>query len=231
MPHVVDLIAAALCAAVSDPDAPETPQNTIDGVCCLTGEVTSCVPRAEVIGKSFTNQDILAAPKSNLIGINAYVALKYKWERMSLWLVTAQKFTRFEKDTKNDLREMVLSGEYPHEPWAGYVTTNYKKHGAFTAQVNTAGRAFWGFDEFVVDCSDIDAVNDHYSRLLAAKMAGIGNDTLENLVAAPITIKMCGVETWLDFESWARPRHQSPLYKFCRWLLPPMDKIKPRGKK
>lgn len=224
--HTVDLIAQAIASL---PDTPDI-SGVVNGICCLTGKEGSCIARTEIFGKSFTQQNLFSAPASEHVGVNTAIAMGYKWERMSIWMTTAREFRRFEKDSKPELRRIILEGDYPREPWAGYVTTSYKKHGALTAPVNSPGSALWGFDERVVDCSDLATVNDFYNRLYAAKVAGIGNDTLETMIAQPITIKCCGVPAWLEFERWARPRYCSGLYQFCRWLLPPMEEIKAEQK-
>lgn len=103
--HPVELISAAI---KGDPENCILPTETVDGICALTGVVGPCVPRGELLGKSFTNGDLLARPESDLISVDSYVALKYKWERMSSWFCDGHNFERLDRIGVREDRKSVV---------------------------------------------------------------------------------------------------------------------------
>jgi len=216
--HTVDLIANAL-RANGDIDPPSAKM----GTCCLTGSECMTVPRELAIKSTFTQLNLLKAPASDRVGVNAYHALNYKWERMSLWFVS-DKGMQLIKD-KATLRLIVMRHAYP-DRWAGYVTTSYKKHGALVAPVSTREHRVWALDELQVDLSNHSRVVETYNRLIDAKIAGIGNSVMESLEPPPVLFRGVNPKTWLAFRRWALPRYQSPLYRFCLYLLPSMEDMK-----
>jgi hypothetical protein len=213
--HAVDLIASAI--------APEPlPCEPGEGVCCVTGQVTACLPRKHLLGKSFTNLDLLAAPQSDMVGVAAYQALIYKWERMSSWYCDGRTFSRLDRQ---QVRAMVLAGAYGSR-WAGYVTTSYKKHGALRAPVNTGSKRVWLFEMAPVDCSNHDRLLLMWERLNRELRAGIGRSVLESLEPNSFVLKSVGYARWRDFVAWARPLYQGALYQFCAYLLPSIEELK-----
>jgi hypothetical protein len=217
--HPVNLIAKAI-------PKEKLPQEPIEGVCCVTGQTCLTLPRTLAIGKAFTNLDLLLAPESPRIGVEAYAALKYKWERMSCWLCDGAEFKRF--DIKSDrplLRSMVLNG-VDRSLWSGYITTSYHKHGALRAVVNIQRFGTWLFETDRVDCSDRGKVNNWYRCLNEALRGGIGRSIIESLDCPPFVLGKIGVSRWLSFEQWAKPKYQSPLYQFLCYLLPSQEELK-----
>ena len=217
--HPVNLIASAILTNSNDPDLPEFGFKTVSGICAITGEKTECVSRSELFGKSFTDGAILKAPESKFVSKDAYLCLKYKWERMSSWIVTKDEFKRLDRV---GVRNAVF-GEKTDTPWAGYATTSYKKHGALRTQINKGSSNVWLFESRIVDCNGKE---EYWERLDAILRQGFGRSILESLECpAPFMIKY-GMKEWIDFEQWARPRKNSALYAFMCYLLPSQEELK-----
>lgn len=219
--HPVMLIQAA-CSKGNAEDAPEMPDKTTPGVCCVTGEFTDTVPRKTLLGKSFTDGALLRVPSSDRVGLAAWTALSYKWERMSSWVCTADAFTRL---LRVDVRDAVF-GPLPDVPWSGYATTSYKKHGALRAVVNTGKRNVWLFETRLVDCSDRPKLEDWWTRINAALRLGFGRKALETLECPAWVMAKVGVDAWLEYLAWAKPIQHSALYSFLCYLLPSQDELK-----
>lgn len=212
--HAVNLISAAI---KNKADCPELPCEPVDGICAVTGKQGPCVPRKKLFGKSFTNGDILAAPESDTVSVDAYIALKYKWERMSSWACNGETFARLKRA---EIREQVFTDDDFVCPCAYYATTSYKKHGALRARVNAPGQRVWLFETRLVDCTDMAIVRAWWERLNAALNAGIGRTVIESLDCPAHIMRKATLPVWIDFERWARPRHNSSLYTFLAYLLP-----------
>lgn len=223
--HATDLIATAI--PLDDPDRPPLPSERRSlARCAVTGEPRECVRRGELLGKSFTDGDLLAAPTSEWVGVHAYTALRYRWERMSSWWCDGVRFVRL---SRRQVRECVLSGTRPAGAgWSGYATTSYKKHGALRAPVNPGDRGTWLFETRLVDCADGDRVLRWWARLNEALAAGFGRASLESLDPHPVALRRAGVEAWLLFERWAWRRHGSGLYDFLCYLLPSQEELRAR---
>jgi len=217
--HAVNLIARAIR---DNSECPVLPASATNGICCVTGDSGSCVNREEIFGKSFTNLDILKAPESPLISTDAYLALGYKWERMSLWICDGNQFIR---PDRKQVREYVLHG-MPLDAWAAYVTTSYKKHGALWAKINNGPYGVWRFEMRDVDCRDVKKINAMYDRLNTALYSGIGRSILESLDCSAFIVGKIGINKWLEFEQWARPIYQSSLYQFMCYFLPSKEELK-----
>jgi hypothetical protein len=203
-------------------DCPGLPDKIIHGVCCLTGIEGDCVERGERIGQAFTNSDLFVAPESSLIGVDAYIALSYKWERMSLWWCDGKEFKR---PNRIEVRDMILNG-VDAEQWAGYITTSYKKHGALWAKVNSGRYGIWRFEMQDVDCRDILKVTEWYNIMNDAVHNEIGRTVLETLICSAWLIDKIGLKRWMEFEQWARAKYQSALYQFLCYLLPSKEERK-----
>lgn len=213
--HPVDLIAACLPAPALD----ATP---VTGICCVTGTEGQCLPRKALLGKSFTNGDCLAAPGSPLVGLAAYTALTYKWERMSSWYCDGKEFVRLDRQ---GVRAMVLGRNYG-PVWSGYATTSYKKHGALVSKINSAAQVVWRFEMLDVDCTDHERLLTIWARLNEELRAGIGRSLIESLDCPPFLLRKIGVSRWVEFERWARPLYQGGLYRFLCYLLPSKEELK-----
>lgn len=210
----------------------EPPQRTETGVCCVTGLKCATLPRKLAIGASFNNWDILRAPHSDRVGLDAWRVLTYSEPnpgkkrdlyplRNSSWVVTSYDMRYLDRKA---VRQLVLDGVNAF-CWAGYVTTSYKKHGVLAAPLN-AGTQRWLFETTVVDCSDRARVNEYWRRLRSAQDAGIHRPILEALDISPGYIGKVGLERWMEFEKWARPLFRSPLYQFLCYLLPSQEELK-----
>lgn len=200
----------------------ELPTKPAMGICAVTGKKTLCIPRGKLMSSNFTAQPILSCPSSNFISIEAYQTLKYRPERMSSWIVSKKEFKKLKRV---DIRPFVLNG-VQEKTWAGYVTTSYKKHGALKAVINHGRRAIWAFDEALVDCSDKEKVNSWYNRLVAELKKGFGRTTLETLYCPPYILRKVGMIKWIEFETWAKSKYKSNLYKFLCYLLPSQAELK-----
>ncbi|MCK5615144.1 hypothetical protein KAR91_75470 [Candidatus Pacearchaeota archaeon] len=203
----------------------ELPAKPVIEICAITGNKTLCVLRKKLLSNNFTEQSKLQCPESSFVGIESFQSLKYPKERKSSWLVTKNEFRSLKRTA---IRPLVLNG-VESELWSGWVTTSYKKHGTLRAAVNTAGQAFWAFDEMLVDCSDIAKVNDIYNRLVRELEKGFGRKILETLNCPVFIISKIGMLKWLELEKWAKPLYKSGLYKFLCYLLPSMAELKKQG--
>ena len=220
--HAIDLLAGAM---PDDHHVPPHGESVAHGVCCITGAEGPTIPRTALLRKSFTDGRTLMAPGSDRVGLNAWKA--FMWheprgkrgfhpERMSSWLCAADRFVCLDRAAA---RAAVLC-DPPPAPWAGYVTTSYKKHGALRAPVNTPASAVWLFETRLVDCSDRNAVLATYGLLREWQRIGLTRPILETLACPLHVLRRIGVDAWMQFHAWAWPRHQSPLYAFLCYLLP-----------
>jgi len=189
--------------------------------CCLTGEITMCVPRKKILGKSFTNIDRLMAPASKYIGEDAAIVLKYRPERSS-WYVDENIFMPLDR---KGVRNMVFQKEMPRL-WAGYATTSYKKHGSLMASLNKPGQRIWLFEMKYVDCSDYENMMLIWNRLNQALKDNISRPIIESLDTGTYVIEKIGIKKYMDFVKWARKYYLSALYAFMTYLLPSMEERK-----
>lgn len=218
--HPVNLIASGLSDA--DPDKPIFDGSLENGVCAITGQHGKTLHRKLLLGKSFCDGERLLAPDSDRVSLDAYIALKYKWERMSSWVCNG---VVFKKLNRVEVRNAVLSNAET-QSWAGYATTSYKKHGALRAPINQNGKNVWLFETRIVDCTDAQLLNDWWAHLNIALRAGVGRSVLESLDCPSFLIRKVGLKTWMDFETWAKPKSKSALYAFLCYLLPSQEELK-----
>lgn len=211
----VDLIALAVGG--------DLPEMTTPGVCCVTGEQCDTIDREYVIKPSFTNIDLLRAPESRRAGAAAYRALTLDAERKSSWWCDG---ITFDKLNRADVRERVIGGVTSAQPWAGYATTSYKKHGAMRAPVNAGSAQRWLFELAIVDCTDRTVVDAVWRRLREEQDGGIGRSLMEALDGPAAVLAKIGVKRWRRFLEWASPLSQSPLYRFLCYLLPSAEELK-----
>lgn len=214
--HAVDLIATSMPEQEREP----LPCEPVTGTCCLTGQHVPCVPRKSLFGKSFTNMDAFAAPESPLVSVSAFLALKYKWQRMSLWLTDGREFIR---PDRAQVRTWVLDG-VEADLWAAFVTTSYKKHG-FRAPVNRHRFGRWLYDETIIDCTDNERVRELFDGMCEWQKKGISRPTMESLSCPVAVMAKIGIDIWHDFEQWAKPR-QGRVWSFLCYLLPSKEEMK-----
>jgi hypothetical protein len=139
------------------------------------------------------------------------------------WWTDGRAFDVIDRPTA---RERILNGyDNDFRPWAAYITTTKKKHGAMRAVVNTAERGRWAFDEALIDCRS-DRVNRWYDRMRGAMQDGIGRMSISEADMPPALIRKIGLDVWMPFYRWAKPRRTSPLYALCVWLLPTQAELK-----
>jgi len=199
----------------------ELPEEPTEGICAVTGLSGQCIQKKHLLKSTFANWDLIKAPQSEHVSIDAYQAMKYPYTRKSSWIVTPDSFKRLHK---KDVIPLVLEG-VKDDVWAGYVTTSYKKHGSLMTPVNSGGRAVWRFEMLNVDCSDLVKVNEWYGRLLEYLKAGIWRTFLESGDVAPGLVKKVGIQTYLDFKNWTGDKYNSGLYRFLCYLLPSKDDL------
>lgn len=219
--HSVDLIAASLGKA-----AEPLPCEPVEGVCCVTGDVTQCIPRKHLLGKSFTNGDLLASPASGLVGLAAYRAMGYPPERKSSWLCDGVTFRRL---TRVEVRDLVIGGSYP-DIWSGYATTSYKKHGALRTPVNSGGKRVWLFEMTLVDCTDHARLLSIWDRLNRELRSGFSRTVMETCEPNSYVLNEVGFARWQTFERWAKPIYHGGLYQFLCYLLPSQEELKDERK-
>ncbi len=208
------------------------PELPVPGLCCITGDVGDTIARKHLLGPSFTDLELLALPDSERIGTHVWDAFtagelrngktrRYCPERMSSWRCTAD---HFESLTRQGVRDAVF-GPAPESPWAGYVTTSYKKHGGLRAPVNTGDSNVWLWESVRVDCTDRVALQGVWDALRRYQDAGIPRPVLETGEMEPHLVGKVGVSKALDYQHWSRPRIESALYQFCVYLLPSADEL------
>lgn len=225
--HAITLIARAIDPARCHP-LPEPPA---DGVCCITGLRVPTIARKKLLGKSFMDGAVLAAPSSDRVSVDAWRVFTFNEdrgkkrgyfpERQSSWLCDGNTLTLLDRQ---GVRGYVLSAPAaPH--WCGYATTSYKKHGSLRAPVNSGTRAVWLWETRLVDCTDRVRVAEWWARLNAALRLGFGRNVLESLDCPEFMLAKYGWREWMEFERWARPVHQSALYQFLCYLLPSQEEL------
>jgi len=197
-----------------------------DVVCCVTGRTGPGITRKRLIGKSFCDQAVLVTPESQYVGLPAWSALRYKWERMACWLAGDGDMRLFRgSEGRKSLRDTILNERYPSTPWAGYITTSYKKHGALRAPVNAGARRVWQYDEMRADLSDRVKIAGWWKRLHNERVNGISRAMLETLRAKPIALRSISVTRWTSLLAWATTIHRDPAYRVLCYLLPSKDEI------
>lgn len=223
--HAVNLI------ALNVPDVPAFGQIG-QGVCCVTGERTACIRKEDLIGESFMDWDLLAAPSSPHVGIDAYLAwshgvirpgkkVPFHLERHGCWFVSEWEWRQV---TKVDVRKLVLEGA-PDTPWAGWVTTGFRKHGSLRAPVNFKARGIWGFDELRPDCSEHGNALLWWNRLRYYQDAGLSRKTMSICTAPSYVLKRIDPSILLDFIAWRWDKFRSPLFAFLLYLLPSQKEL------
>ena len=215
-----------IAKAIPVEDREELPCHTQLGTCCVTGEACETIDAKFCIGPSFTDHAVLRSPGSPRIGVSAYWALKYKWERMSLWWCNGFEFRRLERVSA---RLLILSADYGPCPWAGYITTSYKKHGCLRAPVNVAPKAVWLFDSLLVDCSDHLKLIGWWEIMRQAQRDGIGRQSMEALEIPAGILAQIEASAWIAFRRWAEGKVRSPLYQLLCYLLPSQEELKAEG--
>lgn len=218
--HALSLIAEALPETEREP----LPSPPLEGVCCITGDLVSCIPRKDLLGKSFTDQHLLRAPDSPLVGVPAWTAMKHRAERASSWLCDGVTFTKLDRQA---VRAHVLDGvDAPR--WAGYITTSYKKHGGLRAPVNSRGRQVWLFEMLLVDCTDRARVAEWWAVMTQAQRDGISRRSMEEYAMPAGLIAKVGLDVWEQFRAWARDKREASLFRLLCYLLPSQDELKAR---
>lgn len=227
--HATTLIAHSL----SPEERPILPCAPTEEICCVTGQRGPCIPRKLVIPNSYTGQDAFVAPQSVWVGVDVYTSYKFERinpktgkpatpERTGCWWTDGREFRILRRA---EIREMVLDGS-PSTPWAMWVTTSYKKHGSARSPVNTGTRGIIGFDELKVSTSDGSRVKGWWQIMSAAQRGGIGRTMQETVSCPPGLLKKVGIREWLEFERWAYPRRNDPLYRMLCYLLPSLEELK-----
>lgn len=203
------------------------PQEPREGLCCILGTVEPCVDREYAIKPSFTNLDLLRAPDSDCASVRAWRVLTHSVAAaegkkrdtfplmQSSWVVS-DGLTLL---NRQDVRQLVIEAIPARSPWAGYVTTSYKKHGSLRAPVNSGNSQRWLFEMDVVDCSDRAKVLDWWERLRSTREAGIPRPVIETLDCS-VFLMSKHLKVWTEFERWARDKVNSSLYRFLTYLLP-----------
>lgn len=201
---------------------------TVTAECAVTGFETQCIKRKEVFGKSFTNVDCLKCPNSDYVSLDAYYAIKYKWQRMSSWLCDGDQFLKLDRI---GVRDMVFNFDMPRV-WTAYATTSYKKHGVLNSFLNYGNKSkIWLFEMQRVDCSDTQKMIAWWDILNTALLNGISRTSMEKCDCQPHFITKIGLVKWLNFEKWAKDKYQSSLYRFLCYLLPSQAELKANAKK
>jgi len=202
---------------------PPQQENFSEGICAVTGlHCAETLSRKDLFQKGFNDGATLAAPSSARVSVDAFVALKYKWERMSSWMCDGETFKKLDRQ---GVRAAVFGG-LPVRPWIGYATTSYKKHGALRAPVNSGQSRAWLFENTIVDCSDNDRVLAIWERLNSALRLGFGRPILQDLQCPIHVMRKIGFHFWIDFEEWAHRHYKSSLYSFMCYLLPSQKELK-----
>lgn len=223
-----------LYSALPPRDPPETPA---EGVCCVLGTREPTIAREHAIKPSFTNLDLLRAPDSDRVSVRAWRVLTHSAPAkegkkrdtfplmQSSWICNSDGLSLLDRMA---VRQIVLAAPEVgamNEPWAGYVTTSYKKHGCLRAPVNRNGSHRWLFELDVVDCTDRQKVREWWETLRNTRVSGIPRPVIETLDCSTHLMSK-HPSLWPQFERWARDKVNSPLYRFLCYLLPSEEEIK-----
>ena len=203
------------------------------GICCVTGEYREAtVSRRLALPKTYTDGVELWAPGSERISVAAADVLHYKWERMGSWVCDGAAFRRLiaPPDTpagfrREPARRAVLD-DSPAAPWAGFLTTTYKKHGSIKAPINLDGQRRWLFDDLVVDCSDVAQMREWYNRMAEMRYVGVSRAALEHLEIDGGLLAKIGWQRWYEYADWAGARMYQPLYALLLYLMPSQQEVK-----
>jgi hypothetical protein len=210
----------------------EPPEPPSPGRCCVLGTEESCIGREHAIKPSFTNLDLLRAPDSDHVSVRAWRVLTHSEPAaegkkrdtfplmQSSWIVSDEGFQRLDRQA---VRLLVIE-EIRAPLWAAYVTTSYKKHGCLRAPINRNGSQRWLFELDVVDCSDRAKVADWWEKLRSTREAGIPRPVIETLDCS-VHLMNKHRALWIEFESWAKSRYHSSLYRFLTYLLPSQEEL------
>lgn len=227
--HTVDLIAEAL-SQEQKCKLPETPK---ENICCVTGDYVQTISKKHLFGSSFCDHQLLKVPTSDYVGINAWYAFKYGYlsdpqkkklktpETQSCWFADGKTFKEFKKI---EIRKLFLFGS-PNTPWACWVTTSYKKHGALRAPINYNLHGRIGFDDLIVNGNDLKKKIHIWEKLREAQMLGISKNTMSTLDISIYELQKIGVGKCKTFLSWANSWYHSPLYLLLCYLLPSKEEI------
>ncbi len=230
--HPIRLIYLAL--TTQHKSLPALPCDPVTAVCAVTGETLPCLPRKDVLGASFTNMNLLAAPNSEYVSVEVLQVWEFGYktaedkkrdkrpERMSSWFCDG---VTFEELDRQGVRAKVFQADMP-PVWTAYATTSYKKHGSLRSRVNTGGKRVWLFEERAVDLSDMVTVNEWWSVLNQALRDGFGRSVLETLDCPPYLIAKNGLAKWQALEAWGRNKVNSAKYAFLCYLLPSQEELK-----
>ena len=212
----------------NDPERPALPEVPEPGICCMTGEESEAtIPRKWAIKSSFTRLDLLRAPAEDRVSVDVFIALNYKWARMSSWLCDGKTFQRLDRV---GVRTAVFHPA-PCSPWIAYATTSYKKHGVLLAPVNDPDdlMRYWVFENEVMAFSE--PMRDEYWAIMNKTLkAGFGRSVIESLECPEWLLRDKGARCWLEFERWARPRYRTAFYRFMCYLLPSQEEMKCENK-
>jgi hypothetical protein len=223
-----------LYKALAPRSPPEEPK---DGLCCMLGTTEPCIGRGYAIKPSFTNLDLLRAPDSDRVSVRAWRVLTHSMPAaegkkrdtfplmQSSWVVS-DALTLLDRQTvRRRVIEAIPAPAWSAAPWAGYVTTSYKKHGSLRAPVNTGNSQRWLFELDIVDCTDRVKVLEWWERMRTARESGIPRPVIETL---DCSLHLMGKypSLWREFERWARPKYQSSLYRYLTYLLPSEEELK-----
>ena len=206
----------------------------VTAVCAVTGETLPCLPRKDVLGASFTNMNLLAAPNSEYVSAEVLQVWEYGYrtaedkkrdkrpERMSSWFCDGVTFDELDRQ---GVRAKVFQSEMP-PVWTAYATTSYKKHGSLRARVNHGAQRVWLFEERLVDLTDMDTTQAWWGVLNQALRDGFGRSVLETLDCPPYLMAKHGLAKWQAFEAWAQGKVNSARYAFLCYLLPSHEELK-----
>jgi hypothetical protein len=145
---------------------------------------------------------------------------------MSLWWCDGVEFRRL---TRQTAREMVVDGAPSGRPWAGYITTSYKKHGSMRTAVNAGTKAVWLFENTLVDCSDRPRLHSWWETMRQAQRDGIGRQSMETLDIPAGILAQIDQCTWLNYRRWAADKIRAPLYQLLCYLLPSQEELRAEG--
>jgi hypothetical protein len=199
---------------------PDVDGKTEPGLCCVTGIECDTFPKSTGIKPSFTQLDLLLAPDSERIGVDAFKCLNYRPLR-SCWHVDESGLAEANKA----LARSVIFSESRQSPWAMYMTTSYKKHGVLRAPVNTGNQCRILFENVIADFSNRSEVKAWWDTLRAVQDAGLPRSVIESVDIDVYLINKLGWRMCEDFRAWATPKKASPLYQFLAYLLPSKEEL------
>jgi len=110
-----------------------------EGICAVCGkEIDEGVPIKKVVSNTFMDWNVLTDMTASHVCKACKWCIKEPKTRRSQYIATKDELTYFKRD---DIEKYLFNP--PEPPFVFFVTSSYKKHGSFRAQVNHSQKLFY----------------------------------------------------------------------------------------